>query len=105
MPLVCLQEEEAGAALQANRLLIPAVADIQPKLLFSLQVLRPSGSYDASKYRTGNPRRFSGKAAFVAAALSMSVSPLGGSWRKPAGLQNHGGVPKAFPAGVFRPGR
>lgn len=58
VPRVCFlsQEEEAGAALQADGLLLLALADLQLKLFFPPQVLRPPGSYDASEHGPGDSR-------------------------------------------------
>lgn len=55
---VCLtyQEEEAGTTLPANHLLLLALEDLYLKWFFSLQVLRPPGSHDASEVGTGNAR-------------------------------------------------
>lgn len=54
------QEEEAGAAAPADGLLLPAVEDLQLKLLLPLQVLRPAGCHDAGEHGPGDAECFPG---------------------------------------------
>lgn len=60
-PPALSQEEAAGATAPAGQLLLPAVEDLQPELLFPLQVLRLPGGADGIEHCPGNARQVRGR--------------------------------------------